>query len=75
MLGDHDVYVSTVGGVRFTEPGGRPRDRDRVARRVRDARCRTTLAAVGEISLAGEVRPVTAARQRAAEADGSATRP
>jgi DNA repair protein RadA/Sms len=35
---------------------------------VRDRPLPATLAAVGEISLAGEIRPVTAARVRAAEA-------
>lgn len=67
-LHDQDVYVSTVGGVKLTEPAAdlaialsvmsagldRPIDRD--------------TAAFGELSLAGEIRRVTQDRQRAGEA-------
>ena len=67
-FGDRDVYVSTVGGIRLIEPGADLAIALAVASAVRDVALPGTLAAVGEISLAGEIRPVTAARIRAAEA-------
>jgi DNA repair protein RadA/Sms len=63
-----DVYVSTVGGIRLSEPGADLAIALAIASAVRDRPLPATLAAVGEISLAGEIRPVTAARVRAAEA-------
>jgi len=67
-LSSSDVYVSTVGGIRLTEPGADLAIALAIASAVRDQALPATLAAVGEISLAGEIRPVTAARIRAAEA-------
>jgi DNA repair protein RadA/Sms len=67
-LSDHDVYVSTVGGIRLTEPAADLAIALAIASAVREKALPATLAAVGEISLAGEIRPVTAARIRAAEA-------
>ncbi|WP_127794310.1 DNA repair protein RadA [Agromyces sp. LHK192] len=67
-LGEFDVYVSTVGGVRLAEPGADLAIAIAIASAVRDRAVPHDLAAFGEISLAGEVRPVTAARQRTAEA-------
>jgi DNA repair protein RadA/Sms len=63
-----DVYVSTVGGIRLTEPGADLAIALAIASAVKDQALPATLAAVGEISLAGEIRPVAAAKQRAAEA-------
>ena len=68
QLGEHDVYVSTVGGVRLAEPGADLAIAVAIASAMRDRAVPHELAAFGEISLAGEVRPVTAARQRTAEA-------
>jgi DNA repair protein RadA/Sms len=68
LLGEHDVYVSTVGGVRLAEPGADLAIAVAIASAMRDRAVPHELAAFGEISLAGEVRPVTAAKQRAAEA-------
>jgi len=65
---DQDVYVSTVGGVRFTEPAADLAIAIAVAGAVRNEATPRTLAAVGELSLAGEVRPVTQAPQRRTEA-------
>ncbi|GAA5153475.1 DNA repair protein RadA [Microbacterium pseudoresistens] len=65
---DHDVYVSTVGGVRFTEPAADLAIAIAVAGTLRGDAVPRTLAAVGELSLAGEIRPVTQAAQRRAEA-------
>jgi DNA repair protein RadA/Sms len=67
-LATRDVYVSTVGGIRLAEPGADLAIALAIASAVRNQPLPTTLAAFGEISLAGEVRPVTAARVRAAEA-------
>ncbi|MGL4256653.1 DNA repair protein RadA [Microbacterium sp.] len=65
---DKDVYVSTVGGVRFTEPAADLAIAVAVAGAVTNESTPKTLAAVGELSLAGEVRPVTQAAQRRSEA-------
>ncbi|MDA4896007.1 DNA repair protein RadA, partial [Streptomyces sp. MS2A] len=58
---DKDVYVSTVGGVRFTEPAADLAIAIAVAGTLANSAVPRTLAAVGELSLAGEVRPVTQA--------------
>ena len=67
-LSSSDVYVSTVGGIRLTEPGADLAIALAIASAVKDQALPATTAAVGEISLAGEIRPVAAAKQRAAEA-------
>lgn len=67
-LSARDVYVSTVGGIRLTEPAADLAIALAVASAMREKALPHSLAAVGEISLAGEIRPVTAARQRASEA-------
>lgn len=66
--GGLDVYVSTVGGVRFTEPAADLAIAIAVAGSIRQLSVPRTVAAVGELSLAGEVRPVTQAAQRRSEA-------
>ena len=65
---DKDVYVSTVGGVRFTEPAADLAIAIAVAGSLTNDAVPRTLAAVGELSLAGEVRAVTQAAQRRSEA-------
>ena len=67
-VSDKDVYVSTVGGVRLTEPAADLAIAIAVASAVRDRAVGHSMVAFGEISLAGEVRAVTSARQRSAEA-------
>ena len=67
-LGDADVYVSTVGGIKITEPGADLAIALALASASRDKSFPHTLAAVGEISLAGEIRPVSSPKQRASEA-------
>ena len=64
-----DVYVSTVGGVRLTEPAADLAIALAVASAVRDRPNPARLVAVGELSLSGEVRAVTQHAQRRAEAD------
>lgn len=67
-LSDKDVYVSTVGGVRLAEPGADLAIALAIASAFHDRPIAHTVAAFGEISLAGEVRPVTGATLRANEA-------
>ena len=68
VLSDHDVYVSTVGGIRLTEPGADLAIALAIASAFRDKAFPVTQAAIGEISLAGEIRPVASAKQRVTEA-------
>jgi DNA repair protein RadA/Sms len=63
-----DVYVSTVGGMRLTEPATDLAIAIAIASAVKDIALPATFAAVGEISLAGEVRPVPSSKQRLSEA-------
>ncbi len=63
-----EVYVSTVGGIRVTEPGADFAIALALASAIKEIALPTTLAAVGEISLSGEIRPVSNAKQRIAEA-------
>ena len=67
-LSKKDVYVSTVGGVRLVEPAADLAIAIAVASALRDEPIAHNVVAFGEISLAGEIRPVSAAKQRAAEA-------
>jgi DNA repair protein RadA/Sms len=67
-LGGSDIYVSTVGGMRLTEPGADLAIALAIASAVKDIALPVTLAAVGEISLAGEVRKASMTKQRVAEA-------
>lgn len=67
-VSDQDVYVSTVGGVRLIEPAADLAIAVAVASAIRDKALPRGTAAIGELSLAGEVRPVTQSAQRRAEA-------
>ena len=67
-LSESDVYVSTVGGIRLVEPGADLAIALAIASAFNDRALPTTLVAVGEVSLAGEIRPVSQTKQRAAEA-------
>lgn len=67
-LNDKDVYVSTVGGVKLTEPGADLAIAVAVASAFSDKPIAHTIAAFGEISLAGEIRPVAGHKQRESEA-------
>lgn len=66
--GTLDVYVSTVGGVRLTEPAADLAIAIAVAGSIQQIRVPRTVAVVGELSLAGEIRPVTQSAQRRSEA-------
>lgn len=65
---DQDVYVSTVGGVRLTEPAADLAIALAVASAITGRANPAKLAAIGELSLAGEVRAVTQHEQRRGEA-------
>ncbi len=67
-LSTFDVYVSTVGGIRLTEPGADLAIALAIASARREKALDAHLAAIGEISLAGEIRGVAGSPQRAAEA-------
>ena len=63
-----DVYVSTVGGVRLTEPAVDLAIALALASAITGRPIRSDIAVCGEISLAGEIRPVMQAARREAEA-------
>jgi DNA repair protein RadA/Sms len=63
-----DVYVSTVGGIRVTEPGADLAIALALASAAKDVALSPTLVATGEISLAGDIRAVTAHQLRSVEA-------
>ncbi len=65
---DKDVYVSTVGGMRILEPAADLAIAVAIASAVTDKPVRSSVAAFGEISLAGEIRAVSNSKQRQAEA-------
>jgi DNA repair protein RadA/Sms len=67
-LAKQDVYVATVGGVRMTEPASDLAIALSVASGARDLALPSDLVAIGEVGLAGEVRPVTGLDRRLAEA-------
>ncbi|NCW29347.1 MAG: DNA repair protein RadA, partial [Actinobacteria bacterium] len=58
-LSDRDVYVSTVGGMKITEPAADLAIAIAIASAVKDKPAKQSLAAFGEISLSGEIRGVT----------------
>ena len=67
-VGQSDVYVSTVGGLRLTEPAVDLAIALALASAITNVPIRPDVAVCGEISLAGEIRPVMQASRREAEA-------
>jgi DNA repair protein RadA/Sms len=67
-LGSHDVYASVAGGLRVTEPAADLGIALAIASSFRNRSLGSQTAAFGELGLSGEVRTVTAADRRAAEA-------
>ncbi|MFY0670535.1 MAG: DNA repair protein RadA [Aquiluna sp.] len=67
-LSDRDVYVSTVGGMKITEPAADLAIAIAIASAVKDEPAAQSLAAFGEISLSGEIRGVTNPALRQSEA-------
>ncbi|MBU4466224.1 MAG: DNA repair protein RadA [Actinobacteria bacterium] len=68
VTSNQDVYVSTLGGVRFTEPAADLAIAMAVAGSVGNFAVPKGFAAIGELSLAGEIRRVTQSAQRRSEA-------
>lgn len=67
-LSSFDVYVSTVGGIRISEPAADLAIALAIASAAKDHPLSPDTAAIGEISLAGEIRGVTQTSQRHQEA-------
>ena len=67
-LSGMDVYVSTVGGIRLTEPAADLAIALAIASAMTSLPIGHEVVAFGEISLAGEIRGTSAAKQRASEA-------
>ena len=63
-----DAYLSTVGGVRLTEPTADLAITLALAGAITDRPLPHGTIAFGEVGLAGEIRPVTGAHRRLAEA-------
>jgi DNA repair protein RadA/Sms len=67
-LGTADIYVSTVGGVRVSEPATDLAVALALAGAANDTALRPGTVAFGEVGLAGEIRPVSGVPRRLAEA-------
>jgi len=67
-LSDREVYTATVGGVRLAEPAADLALALAIAGALVDTALEPGLIAIGEVGLAGELRPVSAVRARLAEA-------
>lgn len=63
-----DCYVNVIGGLRLDEPGADLAIALSLVSGLRDVPIEETLLAFGEIGLAGEIRTVTGAEKRVAEA-------
>jgi DNA repair protein RadA/Sms len=71
-LGEQDVFVNVVGGLRIGEPAADLAVAAAIASSVRDKPLRAEAVLIGEVGLSGELRavPHTAARLREAKALG-----
>ncbi|MDQ1703911.1 MAG: hypothetical protein QOF18_277 [Frankiaceae bacterium] len=67
-IGAQDIYTATVGGVRLVEPAADLAVALAVASAQTDRPLAGDLVAIGEVGLAGEVRPVSALAARLQEA-------
>jgi DNA repair protein RadA/Sms len=67
-LGDQEVYAATVGGLSATEPAADLAVALALASAARGSPLPPTLCAIGEVSLSGDVRRVSALDRRLAEA-------
>ncbi len=68
LMGDQDVYVNVVGGVRVTETAADLSVLLAVLSSFRDRSLPNDLVVFGEVGLAGEIRPVPNGQQRLHEA-------
>jgi DNA repair protein RadA/Sms len=67
-LSGRDVYVATVGGMKIAEPSADLAVALAVASAAKGLALPSDLVAIGEVGLAGEIRKITGAQQRIAEA-------
>lgn len=67
-LGNHDIYVNAVGGVKLDEPAVDLAVACALASSFKDVPVDAGLVCAGEIGLTGELRPVTGAEKRVNEA-------
>ena len=67
-LADRDVYAASVGGIKVTEPSADLAVLLAIASGAHEMALPTTLCAIGEVSLSGDVRPVSSVQRRLSEA-------
>lgn len=67
-LGTHDVYASVAGGLRIVEPAADLGIALAIASSLRNVAIPSSVAVFGELGLSGEVRRVSSAERREAEA-------
>ncbi|MDZ7576654.1 MAG: DNA repair protein RadA [Candidatus Nanopelagicales bacterium] len=67
-LATKDLYVATIGGMRLTDPGTDLAICVAIATAARDVAPPTDVAAIGEVTLSGDIRPVPMIAQRITEA-------
>ncbi|MDY6893183.1 MAG: DNA repair protein RadA [Chloroflexota bacterium] len=67
-LGNQDVIVNVIGGIRVSEPAADLGIALAIASSLRNARVNPDLVAIGEIGLSGELRAVSQLEKRLAEA-------
>jgi len=67
-VGTYDIYLSTVGGMRLTDPSSDLAVALAIASAYADLPMPTTAVAIGEVGLAGDLRRVTGMDRRLAEA-------
>ncbi|MBV9821422.1 MAG: DNA repair protein RadA [Actinobacteria bacterium] len=68
QLGDRDVYAASVGGIKITEPSVDLAILLAVASAASDIALPSTLCAIGEVSLSGDIRRVSSVQRRLSEA-------
>lgn len=68
LLGARDLFVATVGGARITDPGADLAVCLSIASAAMRAALPTTVIAIGEVALSGDIRPVPHLGPRVAEA-------
>ena len=69
-LGDHDVFINVVGGMRVSETGADLPMLLALYSSFRDRAVRDRMICFGEVGLSGEIRPVYDGEQRLREAAG-----
>jgi DNA repair protein RadA/Sms len=67
-IAQNDIYLSTVGGMRLTDPSSDLAVALAIASACFDIPMPTTVVAIGEVGLAGDLRRVTGMDRRLAEA-------